>query len=200
MSSVFCSLKSEDEMGRRVALLSFCLVFLSGCSMAFFTRKCAEGPEESLALLFEALQSTDAISTDIEKPPMNLREILDLRKITHVAPDPLKLLATLGKGNSRKGWDELRFLRSLNVFHNASGLEFQEYKMTVARKTSLLPTEAGTVRYKVGLERVDVLLDMRDDKNFKEVRKTYSRTFIATFTESGHCIIGLTPIDEWASN
>ncbi len=184
-------------MARRAILVIFCAVFLSGCSLAFSAKRCADGPEDAVVGLFGALQSTDDISTDIDKPLTNIREVLDLRKIMRVVPDPRKLLATLGNGNPGKGWEELRFLRSLNVFHNTSGFEFQEYKITVARKTELLPVEIGTVRYQMVLKRVDILLDMTDDKNFKEVRQTYSRTSTATFSRGSYCITGLVPIDEW---
>lgn len=146
-------------------------------------------------LLFDALQSKDTISSDLGRPPTSFLDIFNIKAVMRVAPDPRRLLSSLGGGDPKKGWEELRFLRSLVLFHNSSGLEFQEYQMSVEDIQSLGPASDFTNRYRVVLERTDILLDMRDD-NVREVRKFYRRTFFVEFTP-GYCIAAITPGGWW---
>lgn len=172
------------------------MLIFSGCSLALFSRSCAEGPRESVVLLFDALQSKDTISSDLGRAPMSLLDIFNIKAIMRVVPDPRQLLSSLGGGDPKKGWEELMFLRSLMLFHNSSGLEFQEYQMSAEDIQPLSPVSDFTNRYRVVLKRTDILLDMRDDDNFREVRKFYRRTFFVEFT-SGYCIAAITPSGWW---
>lgn len=183
-------------MKRSMVLFILVSLVFYGCSLVFYTKNCARGPDEAITRLFAALNDTSAISTDLEKPPMDLSDVLDFKRVMRVAPDLRRLLTSFGRGDPQRGWDEFRFLRGLNLFHISPGMEFLEYRMTV-QKTELLSWDDSTERYQMELKRVDLLLDMRDDSNFKEAEKYYVRTFIVEFSAGRYCIMSLTPIDDW---
>ena len=103
---------------RKAAVLIAAVLMFSGCSLALLSRNCADGPRESVVSLFDALQSKDTISSDLERPPMSFLDIFNIKAIMRVAPDPRRLLSSLGGGDPKKGWEELKFLRGLTLFHN----------------------------------------------------------------------------------
>lgn len=182
---------------RKIVLLLAAVLSLSGCSLALFTKKCAEGPKESVLALFDALQSTETVSTDLGRPPLSFLDFFNIKAIMRVVPDPRRLISSLGGGDTRAGWEELRFLRALTLFHSPSGLEFQEYAMSVEDIQPVESYSESLMRYRIVLKRTDILLDMRDQGNFREVRKSYKRTFFAEFTSGGYCIAGITPTGWW---
>lgn len=181
---------------RKAAGFIAAVLMFSGCSLALLGRNCAEGPRESVVSLFNALQSKETISSDLGRAPMSFLDIFNIKAIMRVVTDPRRLLSSLGGGDPKKGWEELKFLWSLVLFHNSSGLEFQEYVMSVEDIQPLGPASEFTNRYRAVLKRTDILLDMRDDDNFREVRKFYRRTFFVEFT-SGYCIAAITPAGSW---
>ena len=179
---------------RKIVLLLAAVLLLAGCSsLALFIKKCADSPKESVLALFDALQSTAAVSTDLERPP----DFFDIKAIMRIAPDPRRLISSLGGGDPKKGWEELKFLRTLTLFHSPSGLEFQEYAMSIEYIRPVESHSESLVRYRVVLKRTDILFDMSDQGDFREVRKSYQRTFFAEFTSGGYCIAGITPIGRW---
>lgn len=181
-------------MARAFLLLAF-TAFLGGCSLIFLAKDCAESPGVAVTELFAAFSRGGGSSENLEGPPTDLLELFDFQAVIRVTPDPKGVMSALGKGNLRKGWEEVIFLKSgLVLFHNSSGLEFLEYRMAVERLDQLLSAGLLERRYALTLRRTDILLDV--DRS-AEARKFYRRDFLLVVSSGGNCVLGLTPLEEW---